>query len=119
MVRKGRNNHRNSRNNFHKSKRSRRGNSKKFIQHRRHRKKPFSRRKLFGIIPYYITFSIILIILGIFVIRISPTLFGFSEWTFWFEVLGGLLIFSGILMLIAYWRNNVSNLTTRHSVHWN
>lgn len=85
---------------------------------KRSRKKSFSRRKLFGIIPYYITFSIVLIIFGIFVIRISPIIFGFSELTFWFEVFGGMLIFAGILMLIAYWRNNVSNLTTRHSVHW-
>lgn len=83
------------------------------------RRKSFSNQKLFGIIPYYITFSLILIILGITLMRVAPSIFGFTEVLFWAQFLGIVLVGAGILMLIAYWRNNVSNLTTRHAVKWN
>ena len=98
-------------------------NKKNGFKVKRRRKKPFNRRKLFGIIPYYVTFSLILVILGIIVLRILPQFFinvlNWTEGAFWGGFIGVLLILGGILMLFAYWRNNVSMLTTKHSVNWN
>lgn len=101
-----------------KSKFKRNKNNNHNFKKNKRRLKPFSRRKLFGIIPYYLTFSIILIILGIFLIRISPNIFGFSEALFWMQFLGVILILAGILMIVAYWRNNVSNFNTKHNFNW-
>jgi len=72
--------------------------------------------------PSQIFSGIILIIAGILTFRFSYQIF--VEWFNWLEglawswLIGGGLIFAGLLMIIAWWRNNVSMFTTRHNVTW-
>jgi hypothetical protein len=63
--------------------------------------------------------GILLIIAGILVLRFSHVVFGFGEGTLWSWLVGWAFIIAGLLVLIAWWRNNVSMFTTKHAVKWN
>jgi len=67
---------------------------------------------------------------GLFLIFLSIMFFRFSHiiWLQWFNwaeglawswLLGIVCLIGGILTLIAWWRNNVSMFTTKHSIKWN
>ncbi len=66
--------------------------------------------------------GIILLVLGIVIWRFSYTIFvGWFNWAegmAWSWLIGLGLIIAGFLTLIAWWRNNVSMLTTKHTVKW-
>ncbi len=65
--------------------------------------------------------GILLIIASLFTFRFSPeigSLIGFEAGVWIFLLALGLGI-AGILVLVGWWRNNISMLTTKHSVKWN
>lgn len=72
--------------------------------------------------PSQIFSGIILIVAGILTFRFSYEIFiGWFNWgegLAWSWLIGVGLIFTGILTIVAWWRNNVSMFTTRHSVRW-
>ncbi len=100
----------------HKSRRTR-----KRPQRKPPRRKPSTFRKVNGFTRKYPVWTgIILILASIILFRISftNTFLNQSEVFMWAMVLSIGLFIAGILVLIAYWRNNVSMLTTRHNVNW-
>lgn len=72
--------------------------------------------------PSQIFTGIILIVAGILSWRFSTVVF--LDWFNWVEglawswLIGLALIISGGLVLLAWWRNNVSMFTTKHTVKW-
>ena len=72
--------------------------------------------------PSQIFTGIALIVLGILCWRFSATIFlnwlGWVEGLAWSVFIGLALIIAGILVLIAYWRNNVANFNF-HGHWWN
>ena len=68
-----------------------------------------------------ITIGIILIISSLIIFRLSFTnaFLNSSEVFLWSLLLSLGLFIAGVLVLVAYWRNNVSMFTTKHSVRWN
>jgi hypothetical protein len=73
--------------------------------------------------PSQIFTGIILLVAGIVTLRFSHTIFvGWFNWIegmAWSWLIGWGLILAGFLVLVAWWRNNVSMFTTRHRVKWN
>jgi hypothetical protein len=73
--------------------------------------------------PSQVYSGIILIIFGILTIRFSTIIFNnwfrWAEGVGWSVFIGVGLILIGFFMIVAWWRNNVSMFTTRHTVHWN
>ena len=72
--------------------------------------------------PSRIFTGILLIVAGILSWRFSKMVF--IDWFNWIEgmawswLIGFALIIAGSLVLIAWWRNNVSMFTTKHAVKW-
>jgi len=72
--------------------------------------------------PSQIFTGIALIVLGILCWRFSGIIF--LDWFNWVEgmawswLIGLGLIIAGFLVLVAWWRNNVSMFTTKHNVNW-
>lgn len=67
------------------------------------------------------------VILGIALIVASIIIFRFSiasvssnpsEASFWIALIGIGLFIGGLLVLIAWWRNNVVTMNTKHAVNW-
>lgn len=85
---------------------------------RRMKIKPSKKRGVLGRAPDQIISGVGLLGLGILFLRFSHTVFGLSEGTFWGWFIGWGLILAGFLVLVAWWRNNVSMFTTKHSVKW-
>lgn len=71
--------------------------------------------------PSQIMTGVLLIFLGILCFRFADVIFGsfWKEGMIWSGLIGFGLIIGGILMIIAWWRNNVSMFTTKHTVNWN
>lgn len=73
--------------------------------------------------PSQIMSGVLLIVLGVLAFRFSTIIF--LDWLKWGEglawswVLGLGLIIAGFLTLVAWWRNNVSMFTSKHTVNWN
>jgi hypothetical protein len=85
---------------------------------RRMKIKPSKRAGIINRAPSQIISGVGLLGIGILFLRFSHTVFGFSEGTFWGWLLGWGLILAGLLVLVAWWRNNVSMFTTKHSIKW-
>lgn len=72
--------------------------------------------------PSQIFTGILLIVAGILSLRFSTIVF--LDWFNWVEglawswLIGLAFIISGGLVLLAWWRNNVSMFTTKHTVKW-
>ena len=90
--------------------------------HRRsHNPKPSTFKKVNSFTRRYpIWTGIILILASIILFRLSftNTFLSQSEVFVWAIILSIGLFIAGILVLVAYWRNHVSMLTTRHNVNW-
>ena len=73
--------------------------------------------------PMQIINGIILIVSGLLVFRFSEVIFlnwiKWPEGLAWSWLFGLILLLAGLFTIIAWWRNNVSMLTTRHTVRWN
>ena len=70
--------------------------------------------------PSQILTGVILIFCGILFFRFSDVIFGtiWPEGMAWSWLFGLALLIGGFLMIVAWWRNNVSMFTTKHTVHW-
>jgi len=66
--------------------------------------------------------GIIAIIIGLLIFRFSFTIFvvwlNWAEGAAWSWLFGLIFIFIGLFSIVAWWRNNVSMFTSRHSVNW-
>jgi len=64
--------------------------------------------------------GVILIILSLIIFRLSFTnaFLSSAEVVVWTWILAGGLFLAGLLILIGWWRNNISMLTTKHNVTW-
>ena len=73
--------------------------------------------------PSQILSGVVLFISGLLVFRFSYQIFvGWFNWTegiAWSWLMGLILIISGLLTIVAWWRNNISMFTTKHNVKWN
>jgi hypothetical protein len=85
------------------------------------RKKGKKRSKLMGINQQIFT-GLFLMFLSIMFFRFSHIIwidwFNWPEGLAWSWFLGIVCMIGGILTLVAWWRNNVSMFTTKHSVNW-
>lgn len=70
--------------------------------------------------PSQIMTGVLLMFLGILFFRFSNIIFSafWPEGMAWSWLFGLALLIGGFLMIIAWWRNNVSMFTTKHTVHW-
>jgi len=89
----------------------------KRYRHRRHfrpRHKNYRRKQ------NPILIGVILIIAALILFRLSFTndFLNNSEVFMWSIILSIGLLIAGFLIIVAWWRNNVSMFTTRHSVRW-
>ena len=93
----------------------------------RHHHSRLSKRKYssFSRMSYFtrkhpIATGIILIIVSIILFRLSFTnaFLSSSEIFMWSVLLSIGLFLTGTLVLMGYWKNHVSMLTTRHNVRW-
>lgn len=64
--------------------------------------------------------GVILIILSLILLRMSfsNSFLNKPEVFMWSLLVSGGLFLAGLLVLVAWWRNHVSMLTTRHNVNW-
>ena len=88
---------------------------------RRPKRKPSALRKANWFTRKHpVATGIILIFASIILFRFSFTnaFLSSSEVFMWSIILSIGLFIIGLFVLIAYWRNNVSMLTTRHNVNW-
>ena len=89
--------------------------------HRSRRRKPSTFRKVNRFTRKYPVWTgVILLLAGIILFRLSftNTFLSQPEVFMWAIILSIGLFIAGVLVLVAYWRNNVSMLTTRHNVNW-
>ncbi len=70
--------------------------------------------------PSQILTGVVLMFMGVLFFRFSGVIFGtfWPEGMAWSWLFGLALIIGGFLMILAWWRNNVSMFTTRHTVNW-
>jgi hypothetical protein len=107
--------------------RSRKRNQSRNSRPKRHsfhkRSKGFRKPKNILNINKHILNGVSFIVLGILLLRFSTYIFTqlivWNEGIFWGYLVGIVLIIGGIFSLIAWWKNNVSMFTTKHSVKWN
>ena len=106
--------------------------ARRFKQVRRKPRNNFKRsprrrkkRSSFNKVNYFtrkhpIATGVLLIIASFVLFRMSFTnsFLSSAEVFIWSVLLSIGLFIAGLLVLIAYWRNHVSMLTTRHSVRW-
>jgi len=93
---------------------------------RYHRPKRFRRHySLFQRMTYFarrhpISVGVVLVVASIVLFRLSftNTFLNSSEIFMWSIIVSILLFFGGLLTLIAWWRNHVATLNTRHTVNW-
>lgn len=69
--------------------------------------------------PSQILMGVLLMFCGILFFRFSGVIFGtyWPEGMAWSWLFGLALIIGGFLIVVAWWRNNVSMFTTRHTIH--
>jgi len=101
---------------------ARRRNSKRRFKRNHH---PRKQKITFGKLNYLakkhpITTGVILIIASIVLFRLSFTnvFLSSAEIAFWTWFISAGLFLAGIFVLVGWWRNNISMMTTRHSVNW-
>ena len=92
---------------------------------RSQKRRPVRKKSIFEKIhlftkKYPLWTGIILVLGGIILFRFSFTnTFLRSQEVFVWAILVSIGLFiAGIFVIKAYWKNNVSNLTTRHNVNW-
>jgi len=88
--------------------------------HRSRRKKPTTFRKVNRFTRKYpIWTGVILLLAGIILFRLSftNTFLNQPEVFMWAIILSIGLFIAGVLVLVAYWRNDVSMFTTKHNVN--
>ena len=71
-------------------------------------------------IRHPIATSLVLIFGAIILFRLSFTndLLSSGEFVLWVWLVAAILFIAGLLTLKVWWRNHVSNLTTRHTINW-
>ena len=64
--------------------------------------------------------GVILIIAAFLVFRfsISNAQAGGGESTLWISLIALGFFIAGVLVLVGWWRNNISMMTTKHNVNW-
>jgi len=79
-------------------------------------------RNVFMRAPSQILSGIILLVIGILFFRFSHVIFlqwfAWPEGMAWSWLIGLGFLIAGFLTIVAWWRNNVSMFTTRHTVRW-
>ncbi len=116
MVKKRRKNTHFSRNN-----KFSRGLRKRTLRNHKFKRKRFTFNRLsFLTRKHPIATGIILIITSIILFRLSFTnvFLNSAEIIIWAWLFSIELFIAGILVLVGWWRNNISMLTTRHNINW-
>ena len=82
-------------------------------KHFKNHRKPFTKE-------HPIATGVLLIIVSLILFRLSFTnsFLGSSEVFMWSIILNIGLFIAGLLVLIAWWRNHIATINTRHSVNW-
>lgn len=90
-----------------------------------HHRHGYKKRSTFNRLNYFsrkhpIVIAVVLIISSLVLFRLSFTnSFLSSQEVFtWSLLLSAGLFLSGVLVLVGWWKNHVSTLTTRHNVTW-
>ena len=94
--------------------------------HRRHHKNfRYHKRSSFNRMNYFtrkhpIATGVLLIIASFILLRLSftNTFLSSSEVFMWSLLLTAGLFITGVLVLVGWWRNHISMMTTKHNVNW-